>query len=233
VVGDAFGTALLDQLEGRRGAVIYERDDGNVEIDHGDYFSDWSERDTWAVERLRGRVLDIGAGAGRVSLVIAERGLEVVALDVSAGAVEVCRRRGIENVFHGTVDDIRGTQLFDSFLVLGNNLGLIGSPRGAERFFAALARLARPGAVLVGGCLDPYQTDNPDHLGYHELNQARGRMPGQVTLRTRYKRLASEWFDLLWMAPYELSQLSESCGWRIVDTLPGMMYAVVLEVIPA
>lgn len=233
MVGDAFGSALLDQLDGKRGTVIYERDDGYVEIDHGDYFDDWSERDTWAVERLRGRVLDIGAGAGRVTSVIAERGLEVVALDVSAGAVEVCRRRGIENVLHGTIDDFRGSQLFDSFLVLGNNLGLIGSPDGAKRFFASLTRLAQPGAVLVGGCLDPYQTDNPDHLAYHELNQARGRMPGQVTLRTRYKRLATEWFDLLWVTLDELSRLSESCGWRVIDTLPGMVYAVVLEMVQA
>jgi SAM-dependent methyltransferase len=165
--------------------------------------------------------------------VVADRGLDVVALDVSAGAVEVCRRRGIEDVFHGTVDDFAGTQLFDSFLVLGNNLGLIGSPDGARRFFATLKRLARPGAVLVGGCLDPYQTDNPDHLAYHELNRARGRLPGQVTIRTRYKRLATEWFDLLWMAVDELSQLCEPCGWRIVDTLPGTIYAVVLEMVQA
>ena len=82
VVGDAFGTALLDQLDGESGTIIYERDDGYVEIDHGNYLDDWSERDTWAVELLRGRVLDIGAGAGRVTSVIVERGLGAVALDV-------------------------------------------------------------------------------------------------------------------------------------------------------
>jgi SAM-dependent methyltransferase len=229
VVADAFGTALLDQLDGKGGTVIYERDDGYVAVDPSNYFEDWSDRDTWAVDRLKGRVLDIGAGAGRVTSVVVERGLEAVALDVSAGAVEVCRRRGIKEVFHGTVDEVPGTELFDSFLVLGNNLGLIGSPEGAKHFFATLARLARPGAVLVGGCLDPYQTDDYNHLAYHELNRERGRAPGQVTLRTRYGRLVSEWFDLWWMAVDELAELSESCGWRIVETLPGTMYAVVLE----
>lgn len=230
VLGDAFGMALVDQIDGRSGSVIYERDDGFVERDPVDYFVDWSERDAWAVQRLKGRVLDIGAGAGRVARVLQERGLDVVALDVSAGAIEVCQRRGIREVFHGTVEDFPGTRQFDSFVVLGSNLGIVGSPEGARRFFAALTRLARPGTVLVGGCLDPYQTEIPDHLAYHQINRERGRMPGQVTIRTRYKRLATEWFDLLWMSLDELSDLSNSCGWRVVDALPGALYAVALEV---
>jgi len=59
------------------------------------------------------------------------------------------------------------------------------------------------------------------------------RVGGQVTIRTRYKRLATEWFDLLWMAVDELAHLSEPCGWRVVHTLPGTMYAVVLEMVRA
>jgi SAM-dependent methyltransferase len=229
VVGDAFGLALLDQLAGRPGAVIYERDDGFVQVDGMNYISDWNDRDSWAVARAVGRVLDVGAGAGRVCLRLAESGVDAVALDVSAGAVDVCRRRGLPDVFHGTIDDLPVTERFDTFIVLGNNLGLIGSPAKAQGFFDAVAMRLRPGGRIVGGCLDPYQTEEPDHLAYHKANVAAGRMAGEVKLRTRYRRLTTPWFGLLWMSMPELSALAGRSGWQITDSMPGPNYAVVLE----
>ncbi len=229
VLGDAFGVALQDQFAGLPGVVTYERDDGFVQADPMNYISDWNERDSWAVARVVGRVLDVGAGAGRVCLRLAETGADVVALDVSAGAVDVCRRRGLPQVFHGTIDDLPPTDRFDTFLVLGNNLGLIGSPEKAQGFFDAIAMRLRPGGRIVGGCLDPYQTDHPDHLAYHKANVEAGRMAGQVRLRARYRRLATAWFDLLWMSMPELAALARRSGWQITDSMPGPSYAVVLE----
>jgi hypothetical protein len=54
-------------------------------------------------------------------------------------------------------------------------------------------------------------------------------MAGQVRLRTRYRRLASDWFDLLWMSMAELAALARQGGWQIADSMPGPLYAVVLE----
>src|SRR5215469_2807903 len=95
---------------------------------------------TWALARAPGRVLDLGAGAGRASLVLQERGQDVVALDVSPGAIEVCRRRGVHQVYLGTVAELAATRPapFDSVLMLGNNLGLLGSPQHAREVLAAL-----------------------------------------------------------------------------------------------
>ncbi|HTT88644.1 MAG TPA: class I SAM-dependent methyltransferase [Acidimicrobiales bacterium] len=229
VLGDAFGVALLDQFAGLPGVVTYERDDGFVQADGMNYISDWSDRDSWTVARAVGRVLDVGAGAGRVCLRLAETGLDVVALDVSAGAVDVCRRRGVPDVFHGTIDDLPATERFDTFIVLGNNLGLIGSPEKAQGFFDAVGTRLRPDGRIVGGCLDPYQTDDPDHLAYHEANVAAGRMAGEVRLRARYRRLTTAWFGLLWMSMSELAALAQRSGWQVTDSMPGPNYAVVLE----
>jgi len=166
---------------------VIERDDGFIEVDSGDYLGGWSDRDTWALERAAGRVLDLGAGAGRASLAVQKRGQDVVALDVSPGAVEVCRRRDLQQVFLGTVAELAaaGGAPFDSVLMLGNDLGLLGSPERAPGTLAALGAVLRPGGVIVGGCIDPYQADKPVHLGYHERNRRAGRMPGQVTIRVR------------------------------------------------
>lgn len=110
IEGDAFGQALLARQEGRSGDIISERDDGLVERDSFDYFSAphgplWE----WVVARVGHRILDIGAGAGREALALQAMGWEVLALDVSPGAIEVCRRRGVVSTFLGTVQDLAVT----------------------------------------------------------------------------------------------------------------------------
>lgn len=232
--GDAFGLALTDRLDRRPvHAVVIERDDGLVEGEQADYFAspdEWDERDRWILDRAHGRVLDVGAGAGRAALAIQQRGHEVLALDVSPGAIDVCRRRGVARTLCGRIDDVQAADsAFDTFLFLGNNLGLLESRERGIVWLRTLACLGGPGAVIVGAGLDPYGTDDPVHLTYHEGNRQRGRMAGQITIRVRYRRLATEWFDLLWTSPDELEQLARAAGWRISEILPGGLYAVVLS----
>ena len=113
--------------------MVIERDDGYVSLDGLDYLAGLGEMDMWALDRSHGRVLDVGAGAGRASLVLQEHGRDVVALDVSPGAAETCRRRGARNVYTGTVEQAASDGLatsFDTALMPRNNLGLLGSLHG-------------------------------------------------------------------------------------------------------
>jgi hypothetical protein len=82
--------------------------------------------------------------------------------------------------------------------------------------------------LACGASLDPYQTDGPEHLAYHERNRRAGRMPGPVTIRVRYQRLATGWFDLLWMSLVELGEITAAAGWRVTGTLSGAEYCAVL-----
>jgi SAM-dependent methyltransferase len=229
--GDAFGRALLDQLAGHDEPIVIERDDGFVSTDTFDYQAGLDPRDEWALDRAAGRVLDVGAGAGRASLVLQERGQGVVALDVSPGATLACRQRGVREVYTGSAEDAAAGGLagtFDTVLLLGNNLGLLGSREAAGSYLATLGELLRPGGVIIGTCLDVYQTDKQTHLEYHELNRRRGRMPGQLTIRVRYQRLATGWFDWLAMSPQELAELAVGAGWRVAELYPGLLFAAVL-----
>jgi SAM-dependent methyltransferase len=228
VEGDAFGAALLARYDGGSPRIVVERDDGNVDVDVLSYLGDVDDGVwwPWLRARLGDRVLDVGAGGGRAAVALQAEGVDVGALDVSAGAVEVCRRRGVTNTFHGGVADLAATrpEPFDAFLCLGNNLGLVGGT-----FLDALRAMGRDGARLVGTMRDPYATDDPVHLTYHEANRKAGRPAGLVTVRVRYQRLATPWFSLLWLSPDELAEVAATSGWTVTDLLPGPTYCAELR----
>ena len=236
-VGDAFGSMLLDLLHDPAGGhvEILEREDGNIQPGMGPlYFSSsdaWGRLDNAACDMVTGRILDIGAGAGRHSLHLQSRGLEVTALDVSPGAITVCQERGVRDARLGTVPALVDAQRdrFDTFLLLGGNVGLLSSPSAAPALFGALRTLASPGARIITGGPDPYLTDNPAHLNYHELNRRRGRPAGQTTIRVRYRDLSTPWFDYWLLAPDELAAVAGANGWRLTSAdRDGRQYLAVL-----
>ncbi len=99
LVNDAFGARLLDALDnpGIQGELI-ERDDAFHRRRAHELFrpcAEWAPAERRGLRFVRGRVLDVGCGAGRVGLELQERGHEVVGIDASPGAVEVARRRGV------------------------------------------------------------------------------------------------------------------------------------------
>ncbi len=215
--GDAFGEALLDVLDGGSGAHVIERDDGLVEgfPSCAPYFGGpdaYTAIGQDALELIGAKVLDIGAGAGRFSLAAQERGADVVALDDSAGAIEVCRRRGVERLAHQSIHTYQPEERFDTFLMMGHNLGLLAPDpvTSLER----LAGMGAPGAVIIGTSLDPYATDEPAHLEYHEANRVRGRRGGHIVLRVRTKQTIGPWFDYLFSTFAELSELARRAGWE-------------------
>ncbi|HDO42228.1 MAG TPA: methyltransferase domain-containing protein [Candidatus Bathyarchaeota archaeon] len=49
-----------------------------------------------AMKFIRGRVLDIGCGAGRHSIYLQNKGFNVIGIDISPLAIKVCRLRGLK-----------------------------------------------------------------------------------------------------------------------------------------
>src|SRR5512133_761487 len=144
---DAFGRLLVDLVAGQRVVEVVERDDGCVFAGDARYylapFRKWWPQERRAMRFVRGRVLDLGCGAGRVGLHLQNRGLEVVGVDVSPLAVEVARKRGATDARVGTVTTaLKRGELFDTILLLGNNLGPLEGERQARRLLRGFGRLA-------------------------------------------------------------------------------------------
>jgi SAM-dependent methyltransferase len=227
-MADAFGQMLLDGAE----AEIVERDDGFIAGSMLNYFAPirrWATVERRALRWVNGRVLDAGVGAGRVALELQARGREVVAIDVSPGAVEVARRCGVRDVRLLAFEDVdESLGHFDTLVMFGNNFGLFASPAKARRM---LKRLRSFVGRIVAGSNDPYRTEDPAHLAYQARNRARGRMSGQLRLRVRYRDLVGPWFEYLIVSPDEMAEIVEGTGWRIRRLVQddGSYYVAVLE----
>jgi SAM-dependent methyltransferase len=225
---DAYGQMLLAALDGGDVVEIVERDDGFVAASslgpklYLAPFRRWPPHHRRAMRFARGRVLDVGAGGGRISLHLQERGHEVVAIDNSPGAVEVCRRRGIRDarlLDFGDVDESLG--VFDTVVLLGNNFGLFGSPSRAKRLLRRLDRMSSCDARILVESRDVEGRggDVPWHRRYREGNVGRGRLPGQIRIRIRFRDLVGPWMDYPMVSPNELNAIVAPTRWRVAQVL--------------
>jgi hypothetical protein len=212
--------------------MVIERDDGFIAVDGTDYFGGLAEHDQCAVAHAEGRVLDVGADAGR-----GRERCRPAARRYRRSTPRRARSRhaagaGVRSAYQGTARQAAAGGLagtFDSALLVGNNLGLLGSRENAALLLSDLGRLLKPGGVIVGTILDPCQTGNPVHLAYDQRNMDLGRMPGQLTMRVRYENIASTWFDWLAASPAETAELAAAAGWEVAGSFPGISHAAVLR----
>ena len=234
---DAYGAAIRDYWRGDGGYEVVERDDGWIGYSEGPpaYLAEydvWPQRQREAIGNAKGRVLDVGCGAGRHSLYLQEQGHEALGIDISPSAIEVCRERGVRKVMVSSVTGIGGELgTFDTILMLGNNFGLFGGYRRARWLLRRFKSITSEEGQIIAESLDPYDTDDPDHFAYHELNRSRGRMAGQLRLRVRYKKCKTPWFDYLIVSKGEMEGILQGTGWMVSRYIDHgeAAYVVVIE----
>jgi SAM-dependent methyltransferase len=218
---DAHGNAMFDYLNGKSAFEIVERDDGFITITNAPavYFSkyqDWPSHEKRGMRFARGKVLDIGCGAGRHAIYLQERGLDVLGIDTSPLAIKVCKLRGLKKAKCLSIDQIsQKLGRFDTLLMLGNNFGLFENLNKARRLLKRFHKITSREARIIVESSDPHQTDEPDHLWYHRYNRKRGRMSGQIKLRVRYKKHVTPWFDYLLVSKDEMREILKGTGWQV------------------
>ena len=235
---DAYGHLLLNYFKKRRGVEVVEREDGLIDPSetlpayYFTEFEDWTARERKAIRFVKGRVLDVGCGAGRVALYLQERNFEVLGVDMSPLAVNVCRRRGVKNVRVMSITQIDSRLgLFDTLIMFGNNFGLFGNPRRARWLLRRLYGMTSNDARILAESVDPCETHDPVHLEYHKFNKSRGKLPGQLRLRVRYRKYMTPWFEYLLVSENEMQRILRSTGWRLVRTIhsKGPAYIAVIQ----
>jgi len=225
-IGDAFGAMLLAAYAGGGPPTIVheitERDDGHVSVRDAHYYFApilAGTPDADLLDTLTGRVLDVGCGAGRHLTYLKSREVTALGLDASLGAVQVCARRDLDAV-HADIADPPDLGQFDVFLLLGGNLGLLGTPTNASSLLTTLGRLASPGARIIAEGIDTSDSGDPIHDSYRQRNVNLGRHPGQITIRIRHRQQATSWLNLWFPSPSDLSHITDGTGWRLNEMRP-------------
>jgi len=232
---DAFGQMIWAYYKGKDVFEVWERSDGYITVDPTKtYFSEyegWALHQRKAMEFVKGRVLDVGCGAGRHSLYLQKKGFAVLGIDVSPLAIKVCRLRGLKKARVMSIEKMNfKPSSFDSVIMMGNNFSLFGSFKKARRLLRKLHSMTSEDALIIAETRDPYKTDYPSYLEYYEFNRKRGRMSGQLRGRIRFERYISKWFDWLMVSKEEMAEILKETKWKIkefVDSETSQYIAII------
>ncbi|AKD04878.1 methyltransferase domain-containing protein [Pontibacter korlensis] len=220
---DPIGAAVLDYLAGAEEIeVIVESnltEDDTIPVDY--LFRTEAEMPDLEVEALkacRGVVLDVGAGAGCHALALQARGVEVTALDVSAGAVEAMQRQGVKRVLHKDIFDLNEA-LYDTLLMLMNGIGISGTLAGLDRFLEHSKKLLKPGGQILLESSDIlYMYEEEDGSVLLDLNAG---YYGEVKYNMKYKDQETGWFNWLFIDPSILEDYATQHGFTFELLLEG------------
>ena len=233
---DAFGHIIYDNHKGLETDHVIERDDGYVDPMIGDHgylseYKDWPPHEMKAMKLVKGRVLDIGCGAGRHSIYLQNKGLDVLGVDNSRLALKACKERGLKKTKHMDITQISSKLgKFDTILMLGNNFGLFSSVKQARWLLRRFRNMTSPDARIIAASMEVYATEKPEHLWYHKRNRKLGRLGGQVRIRARYKKYKTPWFDYLIVSKEEMEMILEGTGWKVRQYLDNEhQYIAIIE----
>lgn len=215
LINDPLGQALLDYHNGDHSARITvhsnlaEDDLMNVAYLFRS-LSQLPDREVLALGHCRGRVLDVGAGAGAHTLVLQERGVEVKAIDISGGAVEVMKARGVCSVEQVNVFRLKQGQ-FDTILMLMNGIGIVGDLAGLDAFLRHTKKILAPeGQLLVESSDILYMYEEEDGSVLLDLT---GGYYGEVEYQMEYRGLPGDPFKWLFVDFHTLHDHAQSHGY--------------------
>lgn len=175
-----------------------------------------------ALELSKGRVLDVGAGAGCHALALQERGLMVAAIDVSPLSVEVMANSGVEDARLVNLYDAQLYEKFDTILMLMNGSGIIGKIANMPQFFARIDQLlAEGGQVLLDSSDLIFLFEDED--GGVDIDLA-GDYYGEVDFTMQYKNIKGETFDWLYVDFETLAFHASENGFEAELVMQGEHY---------
>ena len=205
---DIHGLAILDYYKRKQNSplLLHNSYDEPEEMPVEVFFRE--EIDLTTLEHLaliecKGKVLDVGAGAGAMSLILESRGFDVIALENSPGCVEVMKMSGVSNVVYSDFMDHK--EKYDTLLLLMNGIGLAGSLSNVPKFLEKCVKLLNEGGQIL---LD---SSDISYIYEDESEQPNGYL-GDIRYKYEYNGNIGQWFDWVYVRQQELIDTCSSMG---------------------
>ncbi|TBN05633.1 class I SAM-dependent methyltransferase [Hyunsoonleella flava] len=114
-----------------------------------------------ALQLAKGKVLDVGCGSGCHSMYLQNKGLNIKAIDISKGAIEVVNQRGMK--YAEVLDILDETETFDTILLLMNGTGIFQELKQVSKYLKHLKSLLNPnGQILIDSSDIKYMYEDED-----------------------------------------------------------------------
>lgn len=176
-------------------------------------FEEMNALEQKALNLCRGKVLDIGAGAGSHSLYLQnEKGLDVTALDISSKSIEICKARGLQQAVCGNMLQFP-EQEFDTIVLLMNGTGIFQSLQVIDIYLKKLySLLDKNGQILIDSTDIIYMFDADEDGGVYI--PAEGYY-GELDYIVHYKGQSEDPIKWLYLDFNTLKNAAEHNGFKI------------------
>jgi SAM-dependent methyltransferase len=207
---DLFGKAILDfQTNNSPEDIITETNISEAdEMSVAYLFRSYSEMpklEQKALQLCKGKILDVGCGAGSHSLYLQNKGFEVTSIDISENAITTCRLRGVKNVKVQNILDIENEK-FDTILLLMNGTGIFESLKETTKYLQKLKTLLTDdGQILIDSSDIIYMYDQDEDGSY---SVPATQYYGELTFTISYKNKTETDFPWLYL---DYNTLQNAC----------------------
>ena len=171
---DHFGNALLDYHSGNYSEdIITSTSISDEDVLPLPYlfrnFKGMPKLEQKALKLTKGSVLDVGCGAGNHSLYLQDKGFKVKAIDISKGAIEVAKQRGV--LYAEKKDILDEMEAFDTILLLMNGTGIFQELSQVSKYLSHLKSLLKPnGHILIDSSDIKYMYEDEDGGLWQDMN---------------------------------------------------------------
>ena len=229
---DPIGQAVLDYFHGITGELILVRTDiaEDETLSPAYFFRTFEQmplQEKEALKRCKGKVLDIGAGAGAHSIWLKENGLAVVSLDISPLSCETMRQRGLTEVICGDIYSLEGLK-FDTILLLMNGAGVAQTIAGLPVLLNHLKQLLNTGGRILADSSDLLYLFT-DENGETWIDIASDTYYGEMEYQLSYKKVKGKKFPWLFVDPDTLTDYAEKSGYRVINRITGEHFDYLVE----
>ncbi|MEK6494247.1 class I SAM-dependent methyltransferase [Myroides odoratimimus] len=213
---DLLGKAILDfQTNNHPQNVITETDISEAEeMDIAYLFRSYKEMpkiEQKALNMVKGRILDVGCGAGTHSFYLQEKGADVKAIDISPNSIEACKLRGIKNASVQNLLDLTNEK-FDTILLLMNGTGIFGRLINTTKYLQHLKSLLNPGGQILIDSSDLIYMFDEDEDGGKWIPMENKDYYGELTFTVEYKGEIDDPLEWLYLDYNTLQNAAHSNG---------------------
>jgi SAM-dependent methyltransferase len=198
---DLFGQAILDfQTNNAPEDLVTETNISEADAMSVAYlfrtYNEMPKLEKKALQLAKGKILDVGCGAGSHSLYLQAKGFDVTAIDISENAIKACQLRGIKNARTHHLLALHDEK-FDTILLLMNGTGIFRTLAETSQFLQKLKSLLTPnGQILIDSSDIIYMFDQDEDGAY--LIPADGYY-GELTFTVSYKGQTEDTFPWLYL----------------------------------